>query len=429
MREDRGFSLAEVVVALFVILIVMTALLAALGTSIKAVKSSSERSEAAQLASERLEALQAISFEDELGFYATDPDFRADNEGETTKVLTGTRAVPCPTGELTAVDPEPTPACPVVTRRIGNVAYTVRTDITLTDDASGVPVPAPTPSSSLSYYYVHLRVQVDWTNAGGDRTTVLDALRSPTPDELTPVAAAAATPSASASPAASPGSLTGTLDLDPASQVLSSGSTTTQQVVAELSTTAAPGGVSGSWVNGARSGTLSWTPDATRLVWTARISAGTLMEPGTLTVTAVATSGASSVSFTETATVSSVATPPVSILQPTVSPSLCRRAHSNDNQWKLLRDSTVQVEIVGVGSGDTVSVGWTNPNVADRPAQFVGIGPNGGGLFSYAIPTGTQFLGSSTTVTVAALRPSDPQPASEGFSFPVQAASTATSCT
>lgn len=437
LTTDDGFSLVEVLVAMFVLMVVMSALLAALGTSIKTVQLSDARGAASQLGSERLEQLQAVAFTDELGFYAADPSYRPTWDGAQTVALSGSRPTACPTIVLAATAPEPVPPCPLVRRVVDGTQYTVRTDITLTDaTASPIPSPSPSPSASPAYYYKQLRVQVEWNgNDGASKQTVLGALRAPTPSELAIPAASPVTPTSTTSPTASPtpspspsGPTAGDLRVIPTSQVLTSGGATSEEMLVTLTVGTAPTSIAGGWRNGARSGTLLWTPNTARTTWTSRISLGTAMTAGTVDVTADATYGGTVIAHVTTATVSDAAAPPVDVQTPVVTPSLCRGNHSNSKFRTLHRDTVVSVEILGVAPTDTVKLGWTAPNVSGLTMVHQRAGAAGGHVFAATIPAGTEMHEQSTTLTVSAQRASDPQPATETFPVTVHVAVGTSAC-
>lgn len=167
LSAEEGISLVEMLVAIVLVTIVLSALAATLATSLQAAVRNESRLRANALASELLEDLQAMRWED-LGFYAVDPDYRATFEGEPTVTPITAHA----DRSDHASRPMPLLDGPDRVLRDG-VAYTVRTDIVWADD----------PATSATQDFMRFVVTVSWGDLDRARDVRNEATRAPVHSE------------------------------------------------------------------------------------------------------------------------------------------------------------------------------------------------------------------------------------------------------
>lgn len=97
MKDERGFSLVELIITAAVIAIALFGLMGVFLGSLTASASADARTSAAAIATAELEGLRAIPYED-LGFEATATGYAASFEGATTVTVPAGRAQTTPTG-------------------------------------------------------------------------------------------------------------------------------------------------------------------------------------------------------------------------------------------------------------------------------------------------------------------------------------------
>lgn len=160
LPDEAGMTLIEVMIAMLLLTVVLSALAGVLITSLRALHGNETRARANALANEVLEDLQGRAWE-EVGFLASDAGFRADFDGEDTVVVDSDDA-----GGAERPLPQQT-----VTR--DGIDYDVRTDITWVDDAA----------TGTEHDYKRFRVSLSWTDLGQARDVTHAATRAPSPAE------------------------------------------------------------------------------------------------------------------------------------------------------------------------------------------------------------------------------------------------------
>ena len=121
------------------------------------------------------------------------------------------------------------------------------------------------------------------------------------------------------------------------------------------------------------------------------------------TVTANSTIGSASRAIDVTFVPASVI--PVEVTAIGISPTLCLSRNTGGNQ-KVLRASTVTVDVSGVTTADTVTLEFNN-TAKSRVDATTKTAISGGARFSYTIPTQWEWSSSDLVVTALATRASD----------------------
>lgn len=150
------------------------------------------------------------------------------------------------------------------------------------------------------------------------------------------------------------------------------------------------------------------------------------MTAGVITFAMTVQVGALTTTVGAEASLVNEALPPVDIQQPTVDRQLCVDTNGAA-AGRPHRTTTVTVEVANVASTDPVQFSWTNADIANVTATYLRPGTLGP-VFQVVIGTDRRFNGTSTTITIEARRPADPNPAREGFLFNVQRFKNASSC-
>lgn len=159
LDADDGISLVEMMVALLLLGVAMSASAGFFTTALRSMQQAEGRTKATALANEEMENLRGLPWA-QVGFH---PD---DFPG----------AVPADTVLLeearSAASRAPLPEQVLPPR--GGVVYTVRRSITWNED---------NPQTSARYEYKHLVVAVDWSDRGQPRSISVESQRTPNPDE------------------------------------------------------------------------------------------------------------------------------------------------------------------------------------------------------------------------------------------------------
>ena len=164
-QNDDGLTLVEMMVALVVLGVVLTAMASVLITSMVSMQRSERVVHSTQLGNEVIEEYLALPY-DLLGLYtteATDHFGAATFEGEQLVLFPDPSEEPDP-----RVVPEPERT---VTR--SGITYTVETAVTWIDD----------PATDVDQDYKRITVMLTWEHRGDVRTARTEGTRSPAPDE------------------------------------------------------------------------------------------------------------------------------------------------------------------------------------------------------------------------------------------------------
>jgi Tfp pilus assembly protein PilV len=152
-RQDHGFTLIEIILAMFLTVVVMTALLGVLVSSLKSVTQARQRQTATALATQSLERLRALPYDSVTGSAATTYPKTVGLQYVTTSGTTDTFA---PNAVLTGVS-EPLVVNEYSAKRasttVDGVAYVIQTYVTK---------PAPTTAGQQAY---NLTALVSWTSS------------------------------------------------------------------------------------------------------------------------------------------------------------------------------------------------------------------------------------------------------------------------
>ena len=392
LRSDDGIGLIEIMIAIVILGVVLSALAATIITSLAAMHKDELRVRATHVANQELELLRAQEWES-VGFYSNDNGYAATWDGNDTVTLGATRpagsSAPVPQGAPITVD---------------GIDYTVtRSIVWVDDDADGLD---PTDTDPQDYKQFH--VEVTWDERGQTRSIESTSTRTPTTQEVPLVAASAA-----------PGTLTVTAaDIQPNPVTITPSGTTGDDIVVNVTTSepantvkvAVPLGAT--FMTYSMSSTSGSTPDTD---WTFTFPAGTnSFSPGSydFTITAMGTTGTDvhgpiSITFAEDPSIVLV-----EVQDFTISPQLCAA-----NSGQLHVATTVPFEVTGLGSGDTGSVSWTSQNGGTNATLTGSSGSSA--TFTAQIPAGTKFTGSTTTITATGVRTSDNEVATLSKTFPV----------
>lgn len=377
--DDDGFTLIEMMVAILLLAIILSAMVSVIITSLTSMQREEQRVRATQLAQEELERLRAVEW-DCAAFDATDPAYTATYNGNTTVTL----------DPAECSDPTIAPQPGAQTRTVDGIDYNTELHVYWIDDPADGTAAAGTDAGPQDYK--EFAADVTWTLRGETYTYSNTSTRVPTVEEvpLDPL------------PPSTTFEIT-SLEVDPVSVGTTAGATTsTITVIVETSQAASSVNLtvpSSSYGSAA----LSDISSGAGVRWQKTIPAGsTAFSNGDheFVVSAVGSLG----SDTETETVTFAEAPavtPVTIKTPLLSPGapLCVGGSS------LHRNVTVTVDIDGVTITDEVTVSWTDK--AGTAATSSATPTANGARFTATIPAGTQFNRSTTTLTIDARRIAD----------------------
>lgn len=242
-------TLVEVMVALVIVTITMTALLATLITGVKAGRVAEGRARANQIAADELERLRYIDW-DELGFYTSDfGTFPVFHDGESVVSL----------GALPPVGRGDAPL-PIRTVTVDSRDYTVETWVTWEGSSSS------TPNDGTKYAAKRISITVSYDEQDQTRFVSSEGLRAPLPTEMKPPAGASGVvqPVTLSVPA---------VQYD---QPLTADGKLTQDLLLSVMADTGADAVEVSYVDAAGlTQTVELSADATGTHWTAVMSAGT----------------------------------------------------------------------------------------------------------------------------------------------------------
>ena len=166
--DDEGFTLVEMVVALFVVSLVAVAFAGVLVSTLDGTRWLDLKTAGNQVAQEHLESAVALPWA-AVGLYAADPGYvAAGGDGGATVTLTGTRPAGAPVPSTT------------VTRR--GTAYLLRTDVTWQDDPADGTAMADRNGDVRDKK--HVVVTATWADGARSGRTTLDGLRAPSATEV-----------------------------------------------------------------------------------------------------------------------------------------------------------------------------------------------------------------------------------------------------
>ncbi len=392
LHDDDGISLVEIMVAIVILGVAMSAFASTLVQSLATVTRDEQLVRANQFAADLLEGTRSLEWQ-HVGFYSNDPGYVATaNDGAETVTLGATR----PAGS-----PAPRPDSVVV--RDG-ITYTVEMDVVWFDDPNHPPAPLVDPDP---HDYKELRVTLDWTAKGIAYETSSVSVRQPTTEEvpLTPV------------PNCTPGTITD-FDVSPDFVLVSASGNTLDDITVTVSTCTPVSQVRlypvpladfNMTVNSS-SGNTFFSIDPFR-------AGVTQFNPGTYTWRAVATSTAGTFE----------ATSEVQFVRQEVSVLQVRSLSVNTNDVLCVQTNrtytptTLTARISGAGNGDVVRFTWTSQN-GNVTATFGSVDANGNGVFSATVPNGHRFNRTTSTVSVSVTRTSDGLNVTESYDVPVVAA-------
>lgn len=385
LAHDDGISLVEVLVAMLILMVVLTAMANTLITSLFAITNNERQSRGTQLGNELLEQLQALPW-DTVGFYTSDSPSTA----EGTPVIVGAtrdaleEAVTphpdgCTYGEAVAGVP------PVERESVerDGVCYDVERAIVWENHGDGD--------------YKKFIVTVSWAVGSRPRTARVAATRAPAPGDGIPVFAAELDVDATEvtynvdQTAATPSTLTFTATLtSPADSPVS------------LTWDDAGTAVPTSPAMTSSDGGLTWTTavDMTAAPW----------DPGDVIFTFTATAGESEAQDQVTVTFTQEGAPPVVEVRsltlsqpgpPTKTP-ICVKGGNGSNAGKPDPNLFVDIDVRGLGSVDDgrVKVSWTDQSVA-QIANYETVNAAGdGAVFRLIVDNNLQFTNAEQTFEV-----------------------------
>ena len=392
LDDERGLTLVEMMVAVLVLGIVLSAMASVIITSLTAMQRDEHRVRATQLGQQELERLRALEW-DCVAFDTTDPDYVATFNGSPTVALD-----PAACSEP-AIAPDPSPR--VVT--VDGIDYTVITHVYWIDDPEDDP---PTGADSDPHDYKEFHVEVTWTLRGATYSYENTTTRVPTLEEVPPEAASAPATFEITS-----------LQVDPLIVNTSTATGTDQAITVTVETSLAASLV-----------TLTVAPPSTYGVanlsdisggngtrWRLTIpNVSTRFPVGDHDLTVTATSGLGTDTATQAVTFAQAGTTPVTVITPTLSPSASICVASNGRTHVPV---TVTVDVSGVSTTDVVQISWTSRN-STTVATASGT-TAAGARFTGTIPANHQFRNATTTLTIQARRISDNSVASGSFVAPV----------
>lgn len=377
--SQYGFSLVEVMVAMSVLAIAFSALLAALLGGIAAAKTQQDRQSATQLGAEVLERLQVVDW-NVLGHY--DADFAGG-----VPALNGGESVV----ELPAVSPRPADApLPSTTKTVGNVAFSITTWVTWSGSS------AAAPNTGTTYAAKRIETELTWTTRGEPRTFSTSALRAPTNDEMAP-------PSGVVGAVLPAVALTDVLVQS--NQTLNASSQLTAALTLSATTASTADAVAARYVRADSSiQMVDLVPDATFRFWSATVPALTgPFSPGTLVVsfTASRTGGSSATADGTVQLAAAAASPAFSITASQVLSAV--EPHTLNSAFATTAVLTFTATTSSSATGVTATYAKSD---GTKPVVTL-TSSNGGLSWSGSLPVGTGPLTAGTNaVTLAATAPS-----------------------
>jgi prepilin-type N-terminal cleavage/methylation domain-containing protein len=190
---DHGMTLVEVMVALLILTVVLSALASVLTASLRSLHANDNRVKANAVATQLLEELRGLEW-DEAGFSEGDHGYRAAVDVDTGQPCSEPDADATDACEATVTfedlgepvpdDPRPRPLRDggggpgTETVERDGTEYEVRTDISWIDD----------PQAAGSRDYKRFRLAVTWRDFGQQRRLTHSTTRAPEPDEQSPAA-------------------------------------------------------------------------------------------------------------------------------------------------------------------------------------------------------------------------------------------------
>ncbi|MBW3603424.1 MAG: prepilin-type N-terminal cleavage/methylation domain-containing protein [Actinobacteria bacterium] len=391
--EEDGFTLVEMLVAILLLAIILSAMVSVIITSLTSMQREEQRVRATQLAQEELERIRAIEW-DCAAIDSTDPDYSPTYGGNTTVVLDPTEC------SDTSIAPDPSPTV----RAVDGIDYTVTRNVYWIDDPADGTAAAGTDSEPQDYK--EFRADIGWTFRGEAYTYANTSTRVPTVEEV---------PLDSPPPSAT-FEIT-SLEVDPVSVGTSSGATTSTITVI-VETSQAASSVNLTVASPSTFGTQAFSDisSGAGVRWQKTIPAGSTAFPnGDHEFVVDATGSLGSDSETETVTFAEApAVTPVTIKNPVLSPGepLCVGGSS------LHQAVTITVDVDGVSTSDDADLSWTDKTGGATMSPVVATA--NGAQFTATIPAGTQFNRTTTTLTIDARRIADNTVAQATFSVPVQ---------
>jgi hypothetical protein len=369
---EEGISLVEILVAMVIVGIALTAFASTLTTALASITRDEQLVRATQLAADELEGLRSVEWND-VGFYEDDLGYSSTGSGgEPTVTLGPTRGG--------AVGPVP---LRTITR--DGVEYQARLEIVWMDDPDVPQPPAVDPDPND---YKAFRLQLDWNVRDRSFTAAAEATRHPTTDEV-PV---------DPPPPCTPGTIVD-FTVTPAEVLIEASNNTAEAVVVTVRTCdqytvpglepvlqAPPLGTV------ILDPTTSGTADTFRFefpVGSTNVSGG----PGTYTweVTMDGDTATEDVSFV---TVSSV---PLTVISVTTDPpTLCI-----GNNKKLHEPVTMRMVVDGAVSSDPVEFSFTTNSTGTTAetvaGSYVGTDADGNLIWEATITTSVQFASGGST--------------------------------
>ena len=161
-REEAGFTIVELVVAMAVLAMVIAPLAEVFWSALRTAGSASHRTDGSSIASAEIESMHAVPY-GQVGFYADQPGYTSTFEGFTTVSLGSTSPTSGPSV------PQIDPATTGITQ--GGVNFSVTRQI--------VWVGAQDASTTYASAYKRLTVIVSWSDQAGAHTVRQDSLLYP----------------------------------------------------------------------------------------------------------------------------------------------------------------------------------------------------------------------------------------------------------
>ncbi len=400
-------SLVEMLVAMFILAVSLTALASSIITSLTAMSRDERRVRATQLANEELETLQGMPW-DATGFYADDAGYTATAGGAQTVTLGLNRA------GATHAASAPTPTETFV--RDG-ITYSVTRQITWVDDPADGVAPSDIDPNDLKTF----SVDIAWDDRGRPGTFTNTAQRAPSVEEV-PLTTATAPPVVGFSIVS--------YDVSPVEVGISPSGRTMQAINIELTTSEPATTVTLTLGQSSGPVDVPMTPvggsPATEWIYQVPIGDNSyVVGESDFTVRANDSSGGVA---SQTKKVRFIQQYPatVTILTPSPAPpsALCVGT-SGSAKNDLWANKTLQFTVQGLVSG-TARLDWT---ATSGFANATVVGTSGDDVtFRVTVPAGTRFNQSNSSFTFRAVRTADGVTATETYVYDVVGASTAGAC-
>lgn len=396
--DEQGFTLVEMMISILILAIILTAMASVLITSLTSMQREEQRVRATQLAQEELERIRAIEWDcaafdpSAAGYTTPDPV-----SGNATVALDAECSDP-----TIAPDPQP------FVRGVDGIDYTVALAVYwIDDDVDGT---AATGDAD-PHDYKEFRADVSW-NIRGDAFSHSDSsTRVPTVEEVPPDAVAG--PATFAITA---------FNIDPAIVEISAGNVTQAAATMRVETSLQATGVAVTSV--AYNQPILTDVSGNGTVWEAQIPNGTFVgAAGTYDFTATATAVSGTDTETTRATFAQNLGTAVAVTSTTLAPSstICV-ANNSKSHLNVIVTTTVD----GLSLLDDVDISWTN-NSETAAAVPVALTATGA-TYRSVIPLGTRFTGSTTTLSVNAVRLADNAEAQRTYTVPIATFNNVLSC-